>query len=188
MVNNDIFSNIPEIRTERLHLRKIKIEDVNDFFEYSSNQDVTKYLSYTHTGIDEALEYINNKITQYEEGSCMIWGIEDLKSRKYIGACGYTHWDQDNKNAEIAYTLNKDFWGIGLGSEIFSELLKFGFNNMKLNRIEAKCWKENEKSHNLMIKNGMKTEGILRGQWYIKNEFRDVIVCSMLKNEFYSKK
>jgi [ribosomal protein S5]-alanine N-acetyltransferase len=180
----DVFLEIPIIETQRTTLRKMNIDDAEDMFEYSSNQEVTKYLSYDHKNIEDAEKYIQNKIEKYNQGECMIWGIEYKENRKYIGACGFTHWDTENGCAEIAYSLAQDYWGNGIMTEIVNVLFQFGFEKMQLNRIEARCWSENDKSVRIMEKSNMQFEGIFREQLYVKGKYRDIKMYSILKREF----
>jgi [ribosomal protein S5]-alanine N-acetyltransferase len=180
----DLFLEMPIFETLRTILRKMNIDDAKEMFEYSSNREVTKYLSYDHMSIEEAEKYIQNKVEKYAQGECMIWGIEHKENRKYIGACGFTHWDTENNCAEIAYSLNQDYWGRGIMGEIVDQLFQFGFEKMNLNRIEARCWSENNKSVRIMEKNNMKFEGIIREQIYVKGKYRDVKMYSILKREY----
>lgn len=175
--------DLPKMETPRLILRKISINDVKDMFEYSSNAEVTKYLSYTHKNIEEAVEYIENKEKAYKEGKCMLWGIEHKDNKKYIGAVGFTHHDSIHNVGEIAYTLSREYWKIGLGYEAVKRIIDFGFENMNLNRIQARCWEENTNSSGLMERLDMKYEGLLREQIFIKGLYRNVKIYSLLKSE-----
>jgi [ribosomal protein S5]-alanine N-acetyltransferase len=180
----DIFLEMPVIETERTILRKMNANDAEDMFEYSSNQEVTKCLSYDHKSIEDAEKYIQTKVEKYALGECMIWGIEYKGNKKYIGACGFTHWDIENQSAEIAYSLNQDYWGRGIMSEIVYKLFQFGFEKMNLNRIEARCWSENDKSVRIMEKNNMNFEGVFREQIFVKGKHRDIKMYSILRREF----
>lgn len=180
----DIFKTMPELETPRTILRKIKTEDAQDLFEYSSNTEVTQYLSYNHKTIEEAQHYIQDKVEKYAQGTCMIWGIELRENMKYIGACGFTHWDTVNGIAEIAYTLSQDYWGKGIISEVVPKLFQFGFETMHLNRIEARCLAENAQSVRVMERNNMKFEGTLREQIFTKGSYHDVRMYSILKREY----
>ena len=82
----DVFAEMPMIETERAILRKMNVADAKDMFEYSSNKEVTKYLSYDHTSIEDAEKYMQNKVAKYAQGECMIWGVEYKENKKYIGA------------------------------------------------------------------------------------------------------
>ncbi|MBN1468041.1 MAG: GNAT family N-acetyltransferase [Fusobacteriaceae bacterium] len=180
----DVFGEMPILETNNLILRKIRKDDVDDFYEYSSNPEVTKYLSYIHTKKEDAEEYISKKIEQYSHGTCMIWGIENKKDKKYIGACGFTHWDIENNFAEIAYTLSQKYWGQGFASEIMEKIIEFGFNKMMLNRIEALCFKDNEKSYKLMEKFNMKLEGVFFEKYLLKGMYQDMKMYSLLRKNY----
>jgi ribosomal-protein-alanine N-acetyltransferase len=62
--------------------------------------------------------------------------------------------------------------------------LRFGFEELGLNRAEARCFIDNVSSERVMQKLGMKYEGILRQTVFIKDEFRDLKVYSLLRSEF----
>ena len=72
-----------------------------------------------------------------------------------IGTCGFTKFDYSNNAAEIGYVLNSDYWGKGYCSEAVSKIIEFGFESLKLHRIEARYMKENIRSRNVMEKCGM---------------------------------
>jgi ribosomal-protein-alanine N-acetyltransferase len=64
-------------------------------------------------------------------------------------------------------------------------VIKFGFNDLKLHRIEAHCEAENIGSSRVMEKAGMKYEGVLREKIYIKNKYRSMKMFSILKSEYF---
>jgi RimJ/RimL family protein N-acetyltransferase len=66
------------------------------------------------------------------------------------------------RNAEIWYKLHKNFWGQGYATEAARELLKFGFNELDLHRIEAGCAVDNIASVRVLEKCGMTREGRTR--------------------------
>ena len=64
------------------------------------------------------------------------------------------NFSQDNKKAEVGYDLNPLFQRKGIMSEALKNIIAFGFNELRLNKIEAFTHKENESSKNLLEKNG----------------------------------
>ncbi len=125
-----------------------------------------------------------NKINQYKSGTCIIWGIEYKENGKYIGACGFMHWDTNHQLAGHAYTLNQKNRGKGIASEIMKVLIDFGFSEMKLNHIEAQCWADNTNSYKLMEKFNMQFEGIIRNRYFLKGSYQDLKIYSLLKHEY----
>ena len=70
-------------------------------------------------------------------------------------------------------------------TEAVKEVIKYGFEKMNLNRIYAKCFVENIGSQKVLEKVGMKFEGILREQMFIKSKFSDMKIYSILSKEYH---
>ena len=103
-----------------------------------------------------------------------------------IGTCGFTRFDLRNNSAEIGYVLNPAYHDRGLATEAAHEVIKFGFEELGLHRIEARHIAGNDASHRVMQKLGMTPEGCLRESYYINGTYRTVTVCSILAKEFES--
>ena len=80
-----------------------------------------------------------------------------------IGTCGFTRFDYSNNSAEIGYVINPEFRGRGIAGEAARRVIRFGFDELGLNRIEAKYMDGNVASRKVMEKIGMKYEGTMRG-------------------------
>lgn len=180
-----IFSNIPTITTDRLILRKISIDDVEDMFRYSSSPDVTKYLTWSpHPDMTYTLEYVNYLQSRYRSGDFYDWAVVLKDTGKMIGTCGFTRFDYANNSAEIGYVLNASFHSRGIATEAVRKVLEFGFDKLCLNRIEGKYMVENAASRRVMEKCFMVFEGVRREGMLIKGRYRNVGVCSILKREY----
>ena len=183
-----IFANIPTIRTERLILRKIKGDDIEDMYEYSCNARVTEFLTWSpHPDKTYTLEYISYLQSRYRSGDFYDWAVVLKDSGKMIGTCGFTRFDYVNNSAEIGYVLNPSYHGKGIATEAVNKVLEFGFERLSLNRIEGRYMVENTASRRVMEKCGMVFEGVRREGMLIKGKYRNIGVCSILKNEFVTK-
>ena len=179
-----IFSNIPTIYTERLSLRAMHPIDAEDMFDYAKRPEVTKYLLWReHESISFTRDYLIYVGRRYALGDFYDWAIIDRESRKMIGTCGFTKIDTANNSAEIGYVLNPDFHRRGFGSEAVKRILKFGFEELKLNRIEARFMQGNEASLALMRSVGMTFEGEVRDMIKICGSYRSVGVCSVINKK-----
>ena len=180
-----IFSNIPTLYTERLSLRAMHPIDAEDMFDYAKRPEVTKYLLWReHESISFTRDYLIYIGRRYALGDFYDWAIIDRESRKMIGTCGFTKIDTANNSAEIGYVLNPDFHRRGFGSEAVKRILKFGFEELKLNRIEARFMQGNEASLALMRSVGMTFEGYMRDLVLAKGSYRTVGVSSILRSEY----
>lgn len=89
-----------------------------------------------------------------------------------------------NKNAYITYYVKKQHRGKGLGLAMLKSAIKFGFEEMNLNRFTAEVYEYNIPSINILLKLGFKEEGKLRKAKFHKSEFWDIIIYGLLKEEF----
>jgi len=181
----DIFETLPILETERLLLRKITIEDVEDIFYYGSNTEVSKYVTWEpHKTLSDAEAFIEFALNQYEKKDIAPWGIEYKENGKLIGTIDFVSWQPQHKIAEIGYVISQDYWGKGIATEAANGVIAFGFHHMDLVRIQARCFVENRGSERVMEKTGMSFEGIIRKAMFVKGKHQDLKMYSILKEEF----
>ena len=184
-----IFSNIPELRTERLTLRRMKVGDSFDMFEYACREDVTEFLLWKpHPDLAYTREYLQFVATHYEIGDFFDWAVVWRDQDKMIGTCGFTRLDYTHNVGEIGYVINPLFRGMGIAGEAVREVMRFGFEVLGLNRIEAKFMEGNAASLRVMEKTGMTFEGFRRKSMKIKGKYETVGYCSILRDEFFDGK
>ena len=181
----DIFDDLPSLKTNRIILRRLTLEDVNDVFEYACEPEVAIYTLWEHhKSIDDTLTFLSFMVKKYEEKQVADWGIVLKESNKLIGTGGFMWWSPKNASAEVGYALSKKYWNQGIMTEALNEIVKFGFDKMKLNRIEAKTRVENIASQSVLKKAGMTFEGIMREQLFTKGDYRDFMIFSILRKEY----
>ena len=94
-------------------------------------------------------------------------------------------WIQDdNRAAEVGYSLARGLWNRGLMTEALRAVIDFGFRGLNLNRIEAQHESENPASGAVMRKCGMQREGTLRQRLMNKGRFVDVELYSILRCDY----
>ena len=180
-----IFSNMPTLYTERLSLRMMHPIDAEDMFDYARRPEVTKYLLWReHKDVEYTRDYLNYISGRYALGSFFDWALIERESRRMIGTCGFTRIDTANNSAEIGYVLNPDFHRRGFGSEAVRRVLKFGFEELGLQRIEARFMQGNEASLALMKSVGMTFEGYMRDLMFVKGEYKTIGISSILSSEY----
>ena len=184
----DIFGVFPTLETERLILRKISLNDAEDIFEYAIDPEVATYVSWEpHKSIEDSISFINSMTQRYENTGLSEWGLVYKENKKCIGTCGYMWWRPSHARAELGFALSQKYWNRGLITEALREVIKFGFEKMELNRIEARCFLTNSASEKVMQKVGMKFEGIQREGLFAKGKYQDLKVYSILRREYCDK-
>lgn len=101
-----------------------------------------------------------------------------------VGRIGLHNINSQNSNASIGYWLTKGAEGNGLVLNACKELINYGFQELKLKRIEIKAAVENYRSQAIPQKLGFTKEGILRKAELVNNEFLDLVLYSMLDEEW----
>ncbi|MFA6308209.1 MAG: GNAT family protein [Clostridia bacterium] len=180
-----IYHGTPTLETERLVLRKFTPEDSGDMFEYASDAEVSKYVTWdTHKTIDDSLGFIKYTLNRYMKDETGEWGIVLKENNKFIGSCSFVWMESKNLCGNIGYVLSRQYWNKGIMTEAVKRLIRFSFEEMKLNRIEAVHFIENESSGRVMQKAGMKYEGLMRQKYFIKEKFRDIKQYAILKEDW----
>lgn len=180
-----VFRDMPSIETERLLLRSMSVDDAEGMFAYASDPEVTRYVVWeTHGTVDDSRAFLELTVSAYQSGEPAGWGIVHKKDGKFVGTCGVVSWSPEHARAEIGYVLARSYWGRGLVTEAVRAMIRFGFERLNLNRIEARCIEENMASARVMEKAGMRYEGTLRQQEFVKGAYRDMKYYAILRSEY----
>lgn len=181
----ELFSRLPQIESSRLLLRPVRIEDAEDMFVYASDPLVTRHTTWEpHGSVHVTRAFLKSILEGYAAGDVRNWAVVHRDDKRMIGSAGFLFWDQVARRAEIGYAMSRDYWGSGLMTEAVTEIVRFGFERMDLNRIEARCDSENTASARVLQKCGMQHEGTLREQFVRHGELRDMQLYAILRREW----
>jgi len=175
---------LPVLESPRLRLRRLKLEDVPDVFQYNSDPEVVRYLLWTrHTSESETRADLQRVIERYGKTSDLRWGIELKSTGHIIGGCKLAC-RMEHKRAEVGYVLARPHWGQGYAAEAVREIAHYGFEFLELVRIEALTFAEHVMSGRVLDKCGFQVEGTLRSYELIKGNPTDLKMYSLLRSEF----
>ena len=153
------------LETERLVLRQFRIEDADAMFNNWANDPVvTKYLMWPyHKDVETSRRVLDDWTRQYSKVDYYQWAIVLREiGDEPIGSIAVVHKDDDIEMVHIGYCIGKRWWNQGITSEALTALIKFFFEEVKLNRIEARHDPRNPNSGKVMMKCGLKYEGTKR--------------------------
>lgn len=180
-----IFKKLPTLRTDRLTLRKMSVDDSRDMYDYARRPEVTKYLLWNeHESEQQSYEHLCYIADAYKRGDYYDWGVTLTGSGKMIGTCGYTSFDFEHGRVEIGYVLNPDFWGQGIATEAVSALTEFAFKELNANRVEIHFIEGNNASLRVAEKCGMTLEGYLKQYMLIKGEYKNIGFAAVTRDKF----
>lgn len=182
-----LFAKIPTLTTKRLILRKMMVSDYRDMFDYASREMTTRFLLWSpHESPKFSKRYLSFLQGQYHNENFYDFALEEKKSGKMIGTCGFTRFDLENNTAEVGYVLNPDFWGMGLATEALNRLMHFGFYELTLHRLVAKIMDGNERSIHVAKKCGMRHEATHIRSMLIKGTYQTIHEYAILREEFFA--
>ena len=148
------------LETRNLILRHMELADLARLAALYGDPDVRRYfpdgtrdLAYTK----EELEYYLNGHPDYPELG--LWATIHKQSKQFIGRCGLLPWNIDGRfEVEVAYLLDKAYWGQGVGTEAAQGVLDYGFEHLYLARLVCLIERENLASVKVAEKIGMTFE------------------------------
>lgn len=176
---------LPTLNTDRLILRPMERSDFADMYDYARREDTSRYLVWTpHPSPEYTRSYLSMIMRLYRKGQFFDWAIVERYSGRMIGTCGFSRLDLHHRVGEIGYVLNPSRHGRGYATEAVRKVLEYGFLVMELNRIEGRYMVENMPSRRVMERCGLTFEGVLRQSMRVKGVYRDIGICSVMKEEY----
>ena len=173
------------LETDRLILRRYRVEDADDMFRnWAQSEAVTRYLTWQpYKSVDEARCYLQWIIDGYADNKYN-WMIELKESLEAIGAIDVISIREDIACCEIGYCLGERFWGSGYMPEAFKAVIRFLFEEVGMNRIQATHDLNNPKSGRVMEKCGLRYEGTMRQGSRNNQGLCDSVMRAILKEDY----
>ncbi len=178
------FSFLPfqNLESERLLLRQITNDDVQEAFELRSNPDIMKYIPRPLvTSHDEALEHIKMIQSKIETNEGINWAITLKGNPKLLGIIGHYRIKWEHFRSEIGYMLLPECSGKGIATEAIQLVVDYGFNQMNMHSLEAIIDPSNVASARVLEKNGFVKEAHLIENEFFNGKFLDTVIYSLLK-------
>jgi [ribosomal protein S5]-alanine N-acetyltransferase len=187
---NDYFVTIPNMETDRLILRAFCREDINAYLEIIHDPQVQQFLGNGVSLFNEEphisnwLNNINDRLLKSK--TVFTWCVMHKSEKKVIGRIDLGGFVKKTM-AEISYYFSPEYWGIGLATEAVKEVTRFGFDELKLHRIQATVMPYNTPSLKVLKKAGFVGEGLLKKYLHGK-EFHDIVMLAAVREENLDKK
>ena len=190
-IEEAIFTEFPQLETERLILRQVVMPDRAAIFRIYSDPAVTRYNAITQCRtISDAERLIKALEDQYAARHGLWWGITLRERGTVIGTIGYFNLVHHgpfalySQCATIGYGMARTYWRQGYTREAITEILRFGFETMQLNRVESDILPGNTPPKKMLVSLGFRLEGVLRERGYWNGTYHDVQHFALLRREW----
>lgn len=174
------------IRTPRLTLRPVTLDDLDDIYAFQSRPDVVRWMlgagprtreqslsSVTAMAREDALR---------TEGDCLTLAV--TTGAGVIGTVELVWRSEADRTAELGYVFHPDHGGRGLATEAATALLDWGFGQFGLHRVYARCHGDNEASARMMARLGMRQEARHVESYRFGGQWADQLVFAVLAREW----
>lgn len=166
-------------------LRKPEPKDVEALYAQKNDPDVASLLGGFSSGYARAdlAGWIDFHRERRDE---VLWVIADAKTDACLGHVGLYQIDHRVRSAEFAIMLgDKGVWGRGIGSRATRAAIRYGFRWLNLNRIQLTVLETNPRAIAIYRKLGFAQEGVMRQAQWKDGRYLDVIMMSLLREEFH---
>ncbi|MDQ0430585.1 ribosomal-protein-alanine N-acetyltransferase [Planomicrobium stackebrandtii] len=172
------------------YLRSLTVDDAEEMMElllrnrdYWSVYEPRHRDSYFSAAVQR--EKIRESIYQARENREYSVGIFEYDTKKLIGHISvYSVKRMPFLSALVGYSIDEAYIGKGIATEAVKLMTVFGFEELRLHRMEAYVSPENEGSIRVLEKTGFRREGLLKEFLYINGEWKDHYYYAMIEKEF----
>lgn len=154
-----------QLSGDRIYLRRLTPEDVTQrYIDWLNDPAINRYLETRFCEQDrkKVLSFVKEKTTSRFE---YLFGIFLHNENRHIGNIKIGPVNQYHRFAPISLFIgDKESWGKGFATEAIDLVVRFSFEELKLKKLEAGCYKENIGSRRAFEKCGFSVEGILKNR------------------------
>ena len=172
------------IRTPRLILRDFRADDLDAIQAYARDPEVARFMVWGPNPLEQTREYLDLTLASQGEWPRFAFNLTIEHAGSAAGSIALRLADSANRIADFGYCLRRDLWGQGLVTEAARALVETAFGVLGLHRLFATCDVRNGASFAVMEKLGMRREGHMRGDRFIKGEWRDTYLYAILASEW----
>jgi RimJ/RimL family protein N-acetyltransferase len=178
----------PILETKRLILRPFRLSDAPAVQELAGERDIADTtMNIPHPYEDGmAEEWIERHEPSYEDGTIATFAIVPRDGAELVGAISLQI-DRGLNKAELGYWIGKPFWNQGYATEAAIAILAFGFDKLRLNRIQARHLSRNPSSGRVMQKAGMILEGTARQAIIKWGQYEDLVSYGILCEDWINR-
>ena len=178
------------LESERLILRRFTYQDAESMYRnWSCDPEVTRFLMWPpHASVEVTKKVLAEWHNHYVNPEYYVWAIVLKSLGEPVGCISVNSIDPATERVQIGYCLGKAWWHQGIMSEAFQAVIRFLFEEVGVNRIEARHDPENPHSGDVMRKCGLTYEGTLRKVMKSNRGITDACIYGILSEEYFSRK
>lgn len=169
------------LKGQKVNLRSVELNDIPLIVEWKNDREIS-HLTGSYTPTTELKE---EALYQMEQETNTTYKFIIEEDDEEIGYCGITGIDWRSRRGEIFIRIAlREKWQQGFGFEASNLLINFAFTDLNLHKLFLTCFTDNLNALNLYSKLNFETEGELKQHHYCNGKFKDMLIMSLLKDDW----
>jgi [ribosomal protein S5]-alanine N-acetyltransferase len=169
--------------SDRLFLRDFVVTDRDAVHEYASSIDVVRHQAWGPNTLSQTTEFVEASASEASLSERRVFTLAVVLNDETLIGGVLAAISADGSEAEIGYSVNPRYWGMGYGTEAAKQLVAYLLSTSGIRRIVATCRPENRASIRVLRKIGMRQERHLPKNLFIRGEWRDTLIFELLPGE-----
>ena len=179
-MNSLSFTPFPNLSTQRLNLRRLKLKDDKEIHFLRSDEMVNKYIDRPKTVTNEEARKFIDKINKgIDNNEWIYWAISIKDDDKLIGTICIWNFSAEKDMAELGFELFPQFQGKGIMHEALTKIIEYGFEKLNLKKLKAYTNLQNIPSIKLLEKNKFIQEKVFDEKHSVTGESFDTVIYSL---------
>ena len=174
----------PPLQAASLSLGAPAMKDLPALTAVWGDPRVARYWTGDPLSADECRAKLDGILAANAAGDCLQWGVSTEPTGALIGTCTIWKIDRGQRRAELGIAIGADHWGRGHARVALGRVLRYGFEDLQLHRLEADVDPDNAASLRLFEALGFRREGLLRQRWFMHGRWCDSVLLGLLQPEW----
>jgi RimJ/RimL family protein N-acetyltransferase len=179
--------SLPILRSDRTELRGLVAADAPSLLANLSDPQVLMYVAASPSTVEGFRRFIRWTQQQRRRATHVCYGIVPRESGRVAGVVQVWPVERDYSVAEWGFVLGQAHWGTGLFTDAARLFLTFTFEQLEVQRLEARAAAENGGGTGALRKLGATREGVLRSAFQGQRARLDHVMWSILADEWAAK-
>jgi RimJ/RimL family protein N-acetyltransferase len=169
-----------------LRIRPYTLDDAEEVWRAAieSSVELLPWMPWFHPGyhLRETRSWLEMQISAFRIGTAYEFAIESIEGR-YLGGCGLNQIDPMNRRANLGYWVRTSATRQGVARAAVTQVAAWAFRHTDLVRLEIVAATSNIASQRVAEGAGASREGVLRSRLFVRGQFQDAVVYSLLKGK-----
>jgi RimJ/RimL family protein N-acetyltransferase len=174
------------LRTERLIIRALSVDDIDRHFALFSNLDVVRYLYDEPLTREQAREHLKRRcvLDLPNEAAWVNFGVELADVGVLIGEVGMANLSVTHRHYEVGYVFDPAYAGQGYATEATAMIVELAISGLGAHRVSGRLDARNSRSAGVLERLGMRREGHFVENEFVKGEWTDEATYAVLEDEW----